>query len=211
MITFRYVIACTLLTLMGTFATAQCVVRGNRVFTSTYNQVAAVVPTVVPVTTQVAAYGAHYDASALEIPKIKEQLAAQEARIKQLEATRDVHLARLAILEAKLGVAPAPPIAEPKKPEDGQVKATPDDLPTVVSRSCVQCHQEGRNPKGNFILVDASGKHLTSLTCEQRLDVLRRINLEETDPDVMPPKGKGSVTDKEAAELLDRLTRIPKK
>jgi mono/diheme cytochrome c family protein len=184
----RFILSFLLLTLLATFAGAQCIVR-NRIVAAQAAVVAA--PAVV-----VPAYGAAYDASAVEVQKIKEQLAAYEAR--------------LATLEKALRLTAGAPTEKPFQdapPKDDAPKA--GGLPGAVSRSCVKCHQAGKAPKGGLALVDATGWKLATLSCEQRLEVLRRINLEASDPAVMPPKGKGDapVSDKEAAELLEVMTK----
>lgn len=211
MTAFRCLLIFLALTLAGVAVAGQCVVRSRAAVVST-NVVAATAAVVAtPLVATVPAYGAAYDASATEIPGLKEKLAAHEARLKLVEDSRDQALRRLAVIEAKLGL-PLPPVTPPRAegPAAAQ-QAAADGLPAAVARGCVQCHKAGANPKGGFALVDATGKSLLALTCEQRLDVLRRINLQETDPEVMPPKGKGAVSDQEAAELLDAMTKLPKK
>lgn len=206
---FRFALSMLVLTLLGTVASAQCLVRSRAVAAA-----AVVAPAVVtPAVTVLPAYGASYDNSAVELAKVKEQLAAAEARLALLESARDTHNARLAVLEARSGVAPQTPATAPTMPKT-DAKAAPaaiPGLPAAMARSCVQCHQAGRNPKGGLALVDASGKGMVPLTCEQRLEVLRRVNLADDSPDVMPPRGKGEpVNDKEASELMEVLTKLKK-
>lgn len=181
-------VAIILLTLSATVALGQCIIRNRAAVVQTAAAVVATPAVIVP------AYGASYDASAIEVQKLKEQLAAHEAR--------------LATLESALRVTQlAPPAPKPDTPPVKPIAGT-STLPAAVSRSCVKCHQAGK-AKGGLALVDATGWKLATLTCEQRLEVLRRINLPDNDPAVMPPKGKGDepVNDKEAAELLDVLTK----
>lgn len=203
---------------------SQCVVHGHGI----YNQV--VTPSyVAPVLTQVEypSYGTTYDASATEIPKLKESLAAQQARIAVLETARDNLAARLAVLEAKVGVtppaAPATPSGASQAPLQPSAKPTAKPiaqgaLPALYARSCIACHQQGRKTAGGLALVDAQGKEIVQ-GCETRLEILRRANLVETEQEAMPPKAPNKQlteaekkvyerpSDEEAADLLEKLTR----
>lgn len=211
-----YLLALISLTLSATTALGQCIVR-NRVVAAAPAVVATpaiVAPAIIP------AYGAGYDNTAGELAKLKEQIAALEARLALVESARDSHNARLAVLEAKSGVLP--PVPKPQTAESKTeakdnsakqpaAKAAPAgaSLPAAFARSCIQCHQAGKSPKGGLILVDSTGKRMAPLTCEQRLELLRRVNLPDNNPLSMPPRGKGDpVSDREAAELLEILTKL---
>lgn len=219
MTALRCLLVFTLLTLGTTAALGQCVVRKRAVVVNQAATVATAVvaPVVTPIVSTIPAYGAVYDASAQEVPQLKEQLAVHQSRIAILESARDNLLARVAVLESKLGISQPAPKAEAPKPEVSKPAPQPavakGNLPALFARSCIQCHQAGKNPKGGLALVDATGKSLVAIGCEERLETLRRINLPETDAHVMPPKGKGvAATDEEAAEVLSVLTEtLPKK
>lgn len=234
----RLAFTLVILAACASIAAAQCVVR-HRVIAAAS---AVVAPVVTPVATVLPAYGATFDASAAELPKLREQLAALQARVAVLETARDNLAQRLAVAESKVGIA-APPTSAAKAaaPKDGEkceqcptptpapasakapsttpaTAAAKGAIPAVYVRSCAACHQAGANPKGGLALVDASGKKLANLTPEDRLEVLRRINLPPEDPQVMPPppakakpgadpKIHEAVSDADAAELMELLTR----
>lgn len=190
-------------------ARAGCVVRSRSVVAS-----AAVVASPIVIPAVLPAYGASYDASANELKALSTKIALLESKVGELTKYRDMYLSRLSVVEAKLGIAPAIPPPPPVNPPNGSPPVMPKadapaatgNVPSLVSRSCVQCHS-GDKPKGAFSIVDASGSALAQLSPEVKLEILRRINLPDTDPNVMPPKGKGTASDQEAAELLDALTR----
>ena len=197
-------------------ATPQCLVRHRR-FPQAAVVVAQSAAVVAPVV-QVPAYGATYDdqaATANLLRDLHKRIADLEARAAQLETARDNLSQRLAVIEGKHGIATPPPVMpkadEKPKPQAKPAARTDGKLPVLVARSCVHCHT-GAKAAGGLLLDSAEA--LAKLTAEQRLDMIRRINLETTDKDVMPRQQasvgadvKKPATDEEAAELLDYLTR----
>lgn len=190
-------------------AGATCIVRHRQAIV--VNQAAVVAPAVVPVVT-VPAYSASYDDKAAlgnQVADLQKRLSAAEARVAILETARDTHTKRLADLEAKLGLKPAAEVAPPPAPK-AEEAAKPAGIPALYARSCQQCHNSTK-ASGGLVLVGADGK-LAPITPVQALAVLRRINLQPEDRDVMPPKKSGHqpASDAEAAEVTDVVTKTGK-
>lgn len=143
---------------------------------------AAVPVAVTPVAVTVPQYAASYDNTSAVIGELRGRVAALEARVAALE-----------------GRAPkSEQLANPKESVG---------LPALFQRSCVKCHTVGVESKGGGHVWFHDGA--LTMTLEQRLEAIRRINLAPDDKDVMPPKKSGMepANDKEAAEALDVLTR----
>lgn len=207
----RLVFVLVVLAAFGSIAGADCIVRQRAIV-----QTAVVAPVVTPVVTPLAVplYGASYDNSAVELAKLQQDFAALQSRVVLLESARDTLVARLAIVENKAGILnPQPmPRADEVVPPKGQQPAKPQaaqppavgKLPALFSRSCIQCHN-AKKADGGLVLV-RDGK-LALLKSEEKLEVIKRINLTEDSPKIMPPRktGHGKVSDEEAAEVLSLL------
>lgn len=205
----KKIIAILIVVVIGSVATASCVVR-NHVIQTVTPVIAA------PVAVAVPAYGASYDdtaATAQLIRDLHKRVADAEARIASLEG-------KVVVLEAKVNGGggntpqPNPPPVPPPQPLPPAKAAVQPSIPALFARSCIKCHQQGKNPSGGLALVDDTGKNVMPLEGKSLKSVLRRINLPATDAKVMPPQ-KSTVpeavrkvaSDEEASEVLDVLTR----
>ncbi len=98
---------------------------------------------------------------------------------------RELQALRAEIEALKRARVPDQPGVEPIAPPKGEAGAA---LAPVAFAACAACHTEGR-VKGGLALIDRNG-NAAPLTAEQRLEVLRRIDLDVTDSEHMPPKAE---------------------
>ena len=117
------------------------------------------------------------------------------------EKVADKVLARLE------GLLKGKQVATPE-PEQGNVEYLKDNpvVSILTSNSCMQCHQEGKDPKKGFVIFDAEGK-LKSWADPIKEARFRRMIEEEVGEGRMPPKEKGFDTMSSADyQVINRWT-----
>ena len=199
-------LACALIVLacLAVAADGQCVVRRRVALRSAavgYRQAAALVaveavPVAVPVF--VPTYTASYYGDSTQ--ELVQKVARLEAQVELLTRLRQ------APAPAPAQAAPKMPAAPQEKDDEAEAPADPAALARVPLARCAACHDAGTKTKGGgFVLVSKGA--LAPLSADQRLEVLRRVNLPAGEAEHMP-RG-GDLSDAEFAELMAVLVQRP--